>query len=66
MNSKEGERESVHISDNAFVGCNVNLLAPITLGENSVVAAGSTIDTDVPNNALAIARERQTIKENYH
>lgn len=66
VDSKEGERESINILDNAFVGCNVNLLAPLTLGENSVVAAGSTIDTDVPDDALAIARERQTIKENYH
>lgn len=66
VDSNVGERETVNILDNAFVGCNVNLLAPMTLGENCVVAAGSTIDTDVPENALAIARERETIKENYH
>lgn len=66
VDSNVGQRETVNILDNAFIGCNVNLLAPLTVGENSVVAAGSTIDADVPNSALAIARERQTIKENYH
>lgn len=66
VDSKVGEREKTVILDNSFIGCNVNLLAPVTLGNNSVVAAGSTITEDVPENALAIARNRQTIKEDYH
>lgn len=53
------------IKDNAFVGCNVNLIAPVTIGEDAVVAAGSTITNNVPPKALAIARERQYNKENY-
>lgn len=64
-NSKQGEREKTIILDNAFVGCNVNLLAPLKIGKNSVVAAGSTITDDVPDNSLAVARIRQTLKENY-
>ncbi|MCM3740053.1 bifunctional UDP-N-acetylglucosamine diphosphorylase/glucosamine-1-phosphate N-acetyltransferase GlmU [Oceanobacillus luteolus] len=53
------------IADNAFVGCNSNLIAPVTIGEGAYVAAGSTINKDVPDNALSIARARQTNKENY-
>ncbi len=53
------------IEDNAFVGCNANLIAPVTVGKNSFVAAGSTVTNDVPENALAIGRSRQENKENY-
>ena len=65
VNSETGERENTVLLDNSFIGCNVNLLAPLTVGKDAVVAAGSTITEDVPDNALAVARERQTIKENY-
>lgn len=47
------------IKDNAFIGCNTNLVAPVTVGENAVTAAGSTINNDVPAHALSIARKRQ-------
>ena len=47
------------IGEHSFIGSNTNLVAPVTLGENSFVAAGSTITNDVPDDALAIARERQ-------
>ncbi|UED73066.1 bifunctional UDP-N-acetylglucosamine diphosphorylase/glucosamine-1-phosphate N-acetyltransferase GlmU [Brevibacillus sp. DP1.3A] len=53
------------VGDHAFIGCNANLIAPVTIGEGAYVAAGSTITDDVPNDALAIARERQSIKEQY-
>lgn len=53
------------IKDRAFIGCNTNLVAPVTVGENSYTAAGSTITEDVPDNTLAIARERQTNKEGW-
>lgn len=53
------------VEADAFVGCNVNLIAPVTVGEGAIVAAGSTITDDVPKEALAIARERQTNKEGY-
>jgi bifunctional UDP-N-acetylglucosamine pyrophosphorylase/glucosamine-1-phosphate N-acetyltransferase len=53
------------IKDRSFVGCNANLVAPVTVGEGAYVAAGSTVTDDVPDGALAIARERQTNKEGY-
>ena len=53
------------VGDRAFIGSNVNLVAPVEIGEGATVAAGSTIVSDVPKKALAIARERQTNKENW-
>lgn len=54
------------IEDGAFIGCNSNLIAPVTIGKSAYIAAGSTITDDVPDNSLAIARQRQTTKENYY
>jgi bifunctional UDP-N-acetylglucosamine pyrophosphorylase / glucosamine-1-phosphate N-acetyltransferase len=53
------------IEDGAFIGCNSNLVAPVTVGKGAYVAAGSTITEDVPGEALAVARARQTNKEDY-
>lgn len=53
------------VGDNTFIGCNSNLVAPITIGQDAYVAAGSTVTDHVPDGALAVARERQTTKEGY-
>ncbi|HHX11074.1 MAG TPA: bifunctional UDP-N-acetylglucosamine diphosphorylase/glucosamine-1-phosphate N-acetyltransferase GlmU [Firmicutes bacterium] len=53
------------VEDNAFIGCNANLIAPVRIGKDSYVAAGSTITQDVPDGALGIARERQANKEGW-
>lgn len=53
------------IGDGAFVGCNSNLVAPVTVGEGSYVGAGSTITKDVPPKSLAVGRSKQIIKENW-
>lgn len=53
------------IKDKAFIGCNSNLIAPVTIGEGAYIASGSTINKPVPEYSLAIARERQTIKEDW-
>ncbi len=53
------------VKDGAFIGCNTNLIAPVTVGENAFTAAGSTITEDVPDNALAVARSRQAIKKDW-
>lgn len=53
------------IEDGAFVGCNVNLIAPVTVKKNSLVAAGSTITKEVPEDSLAVARSKQENKEGY-
>lgn len=54
------------IGNHSFIGSNTNLVAPVTLGDETFVAAGSTITDDVPDYALAIARQRQTNKENWN
>lgn len=53
------------IGDHAFLGCNTNLIAPVKIGNGAYTAAGSTITKDVPDDALAIARERETVKEGW-
>lgn len=53
------------VGNNSFIGCNVNLIAPVEIGANTVLAAGSTITQDVPEQALGIARARQVNKEGY-
>jgi bifunctional UDP-N-acetylglucosamine pyrophosphorylase / glucosamine-1-phosphate N-acetyltransferase len=53
------------VEDGAFVGCDTMLVAPVTVGEEAYVAAGSTITDDVPGGALAIARARQVNKEGW-
>lgn len=54
------------IGDKCFVGSNTNLVAPVKVGENVLIAAGSTITEDVPSDSLAIARQRQTNKEGWN
>ncbi len=53
------------VEDNAFVGCNVNLVSPVTVKSGAYVAAGSTITEDVSENSLAIARQRQANIEDW-
>lgn len=53
------------VGDNAFIGCNTNLVAPVTVGSGAYTAAGSTITDNVPESALAIARARQVNKEGW-
>lgn len=53
------------MEDRAFIGCNANLIAPMRIGRGAYVAAGSTITSDVPDESLAIARERQITKEGW-
>ena len=48
------------VGDNAFIGCNSNLVSPVEVADNSYIAAGSTITKKVSEGSLAIARARQT------
>jgi len=50
------------IGEGAFIGSNSSLVAPVSIGENAVVGAGSTISKDVEANALAVGRGKQVIK----
>ncbi len=53
------------VEDNAFIGCNVNLIAPVHVGEDAYIAAGSTVTRDVPPDALFIARAEGMVKEGW-
>ena len=53
------------VKDGAFIGCNVNIISPVVVGENAYIAAGSTVTKDVPANSLLVAREREQIKEGW-
>lgn len=50
------------VGDNVFIGCNTNLVAPVTVEDGAFTAAGSTITDTVPADALAVARARQVHK----
>ncbi|MBQ7580832.1 MAG: bifunctional UDP-N-acetylglucosamine diphosphorylase/glucosamine-1-phosphate N-acetyltransferase GlmU [Clostridia bacterium] len=53
------------IGDGSFIGCGTNIVSPVRIGKDAYVAAGSTIVEDVPENALAIARNRQVNKHEW-
>lgn len=59
VNYDGNEKHRCTIQDNAFIGCNTNLIAPVTLGQGAYTAAGSTITKDVTPDALAVARAKQ-------
>ncbi|PTF20127.1 bifunctional UDP-N-acetylglucosamine diphosphorylase/glucosamine-1-phosphate N-acetyltransferase GlmU [Staphylococcus devriesei] len=54
------------VGKDTFIGCNTNLVAPVTVGDGVLIAAGSTITDNVPNDSLALARARQVTKEDYN
>lgn len=53
------------IGDQAFIGCNTNLVAPVRIGDGAYTAAGSTITQDVPADSLAVARSQQVVKKQW-
>ena len=59
------EKHKTIIKDNVFIGSNVNLLAPITIEKDSIIAAGSTITENVKASSLAIARAFQVNKDEW-
>lgn len=54
------------IGNDVFIGCNVNMVAPIAISDNVFIAAGSTVTKDIPKGSLAIARNQQINKEDYY
>lgn len=50
------------VGNRAFIGCNTNLVSPVTVGEGAYIAAGATVTKDIPADALCIARAREVIK----
>ena len=65
VNYDRAKKHRTVIGDNAFIGCNTNLVAPVTVGEGAYTAAGSTITDDVPPQALAVARAHQINKKEW-
>lgn len=59
------QKHATLIGNNVFVGSNTNFVAPVTIGDGSVIGAGSTITKDVPEDALAVARSQQKTKEGW-
>ena len=53
------------VEDDAFIGCNTNLVSPVHVGKGAYIAAGSTITSDVQEDSMAIARARQQNKEGW-
>ena len=60
------DKHQTIIGDNVFVGSNVSLVAPVTIKDGSVIAAGSTITDDVPEDSLAFGRPKQINKNDYY
>ncbi len=58
-------KNTTTINDNAYIGSDTVLVAPVTVGKGAMTAAGSTITQDVPAESLAIGRSRQTNKDGY-
>jgi bifunctional UDP-N-acetylglucosamine pyrophosphorylase / glucosamine-1-phosphate N-acetyltransferase len=62
----DGEKKyATVIEDGAFIGSDTQLVAPVTIGRDAYVGAGSSITSDVPAGALAVARGRQVVKEGW-
>ena len=59
------DKSRTEVGDNAFIGCDTCLVAPVKIGNNAYTAAGSVITEDVPDNALAIARSKESIKKDW-
>ncbi|MBP5661854.1 MAG: bifunctional UDP-N-acetylglucosamine diphosphorylase/glucosamine-1-phosphate N-acetyltransferase GlmU [Clostridia bacterium] len=59
------EKHKIVVGDHVFIGCNANLIAPVTIGDNALIAAGTTVTEDVGEDDMAIARSRQTTKKGW-
>jgi bifunctional UDP-N-acetylglucosamine pyrophosphorylase/glucosamine-1-phosphate N-acetyltransferase len=59
------EKHRTEIGKDAFIGSNSALVAPVKIGEGAYIGSGSVITEDVPADALALARGRQTVKEGW-
>ena len=53
------------IGSNVFVGCNTNFVPPVKVGDGAFIAAATTVTEDIPGDAMAIGRARQTVKDGW-
>ena len=56
-------KHRTQVGNDCFIGCNANLVAPLTIGDGCFVACGTTVDKDMPDGAFSIGRSYLTIKE---
>ena len=59
-------KHKTFIGDRTFIGSDTMMVAPVKIGDDVVIGAGSVITTDIPDKALAVARSREHIKENWN
>jgi len=59
------DKHKTIVGDNSFIGSNSSLVAPVKIGNNTTIAAGSTITKDVPSDALGVGRAKQSNKDNW-
>lgn len=59
------EKARTTVGDDAFIGCNTNLISPVSVGKGAYIAAGATVTKDIPDDALCIARAREIIKDGW-
>ena len=65
VNYDGSSKHRSNVADGAFIGCNINLVSPVNVGEKAYIAAGSTVTKDVPAGALCVAREKQRVIEGW-
>ncbi|WP_419155502.1 bifunctional UDP-N-acetylglucosamine diphosphorylase/glucosamine-1-phosphate N-acetyltransferase GlmU [Weissella minor] len=59
------DKHHTTVGDRSFIGSGTKIIAPVTIGDEALTAAGSTISDDVPSHAMGIARSRQTTKPDF-
>lgn len=57
-------KNKIKVGENAFIGSNVNLIAPLEVAKNTYICAGTTLTKNTENGDFVIGRERETIKKN--
>ena len=65
VNFDRVDKYKTTVGDDAFIGCHSALIAPVTIGNGAYIAAGTTVTDDVPDQALAISRTRQSNKKDW-
>jgi acetyltransferase-like isoleucine patch superfamily enzyme len=58
-------KHQTQIGDGAFIGSDTQLIAPVTIGKNATIGAGSTITKDVPDGQLSLSRAKQAVLKNW-
>jgi len=59
VNYNGKEKNRTKVGDGAFIGCNVNLIAPVNIEDNAYIAAGTTVTRDVPSGSLSVGRPEE-------